>query len=117
MNPDEQMARIDMTDESGVTDHSLHNARVLISKYGIPTHIELVWDDDKWCLVKAEFRGYGEHVFTGFGWGYSGTGAVGLKRFLRLCKFNVKIDEIMKMRKRDPNPNVWIPKSLDEILS
>ncbi len=77
--------------EGGVTDISLANAEVLLKRYGCPTKITCWYDPDEWHQVEAQWD-QGTWTFSGFGWGYLGSGPQGLATFLGLCG----IDEPME---------------------
>jgi hypothetical protein len=77
----ERSTQLRLREESGTTDHSLHNAHVLISKYGLPDEVELFMDDREGTLVDARWENRW-HQFSGFSWGYGGTGPHGLVNFL-----------------------------------
>ncbi|MGH9462447.1 MAG: hypothetical protein ACRD1X_14620 [Vicinamibacteria bacterium] len=89
-----------MQEEGGVTDYSLHNAHLLLDRRGIPDQVEVYQaadaEDTTGHLVKAIWTGRGEHVFSGFSWGYRGTGPHGLARLFELLEFDpaITVEEI-----------------------
>lgn len=105
-----------LEEECGVTDISLHNASFLINKYGMPSKIELMREGHE-QLVKATFKEYGDYIFTGFSWGYGGEGPHGLMKFLRECKFDVHIADIIALDSNNPQRTIWIPHTVDEYLN
>ena len=69
--------------EGGVTTISLHNAHVLVDRFGRPDAIILRTDTEEGNLATMYWHRAGEsHTFSGFGWGYGGTGPTGLWHLL-----------------------------------
>ncbi len=72
--------------EGGVTDISLHNARLLLETHDLPDSIALYqrlpYTEGAEHLVEARWSDGTTHVFSGFAWGYTGTGPQGLEIFL-----------------------------------
>ena len=84
------MCPFKLEEECGVTMVSIRNADTICEILGAPDNVLLVsggdttrhevvavWDEG---ADGAEYV----HTFTGFGWGYSGAGAQGLKKFATL---------------------------------
>ena len=69
--------------EVGVTWKSLHNAELLIKRYGIPSRLDFSFSDDEWFRVTATWANGKSHTFTGFAWGYRGEGPHGLLAFFQ----------------------------------
>lgn len=69
--------------EAGITEHSLHNARIILHECGLAFRINMIQTDHgQEHYVIADFARGHTHVFTGFSWGYAGTGPHGLLTFL-----------------------------------
>ena len=72
-----------MKEECGVTEISLDNAKELLAQHGEVDHIYLTADTKKGdYFVQCYWVDGHQHTFSGFSWGYGGTGCVGLDRFL-----------------------------------
>jgi len=78
--------KLELKEECGVTENSLHNAKKLVDKYGSPISIKLHYDKDKWYLVDIRFKNDTIYQFTGFSWNYNGEGPTGLFELFKLCK-------------------------------
>jgi len=72
--------------EGGVTEISLNNAKVLIKEHGVPIKLNFHADKKK-CdyFVRAEWRDGFSFCFSGFAWGYGGTGPRGLLKFFHMA--------------------------------
>jgi len=77
--------------EGGVTDISLANAKILLEQYGTPSKITCRYDKDDGHLVEAEWD-QGVWTFSGFAWGYRGSGPQGLVTFLDQCGIEEPIE-------------------------
>lgn len=79
---------MELKEEGGVTQISLHNARELINERGIPDAVELYWRERIGHCVQAiwldEEGDATSHVFSGFSWGYAGEGPHGLLEFFEM---------------------------------
>lgn len=89
-------------EECGVTDISESNADFLIGKYGIPDRIRLHNHPENGYTVTVTWphQGLADTLvwdFTGFSWGYGGTGPHGLVRFLNRCGIDISIQEVASM--------------------
>jgi len=90
-----------LLEEEGVTQRSIHNAHVLVEKYGRPDHIGFrVHPRDgqvvSWWWDPSEKTGGAnrEHLFTGFSWGYAGEGPSGLFAVLTALGVSITRSEI-----------------------
>lgn len=108
-------------EEGGVTRWSLHNARALISRHGLPERVALLTDDRGEWVIEAHWPGL-THRFLGFSWGYSGEGPRGLEEFFGMLGADpaVTMREIgaslvrIRVHKRieyrfPPGPKEWQP--------
>ena len=83
--------------ECGVTSISLENAFWLLTYLGIPDELALVEEPNEW-YVDATWHGDRttdktiQHRFSGFSWGYGGSGPHGLKTFLDACNLGDRIN-------------------------
>jgi hypothetical protein len=68
--------------EGGVTRISLDTGAVLQRKHGKPVWVRLRMDGPE-CLTDAGYADGTKHTFSGFGWGYGGTGPHGLVQWAR----------------------------------
>ncbi len=83
--------------EGGVTDYSLHNAHALLKRRGLPVRIELAEIGDDGETVTATWDDAGgpfSHAFTGFSWGYVGTGPCGLEKFFGVLGLPIGMEQI-----------------------
>lgn len=94
--------KIAMESEVGVTEISLINAKSLKERYGKPWRISLVKTrPPEEQYVIAEYSGC-FHAFSGFAWGYGGTGPHGLLRFLHDNGVDdITIGDIIKLQDED----------------
>lgn len=69
--------------EGGITRIALANGRKLKEALGTPVRMELHYDAEgmEWYQTKVFYMTGETHVFTGFGWGYTGEGPHGLAEF------------------------------------
>lgn len=78
-----------LEEEGGITDISLKNAEKLIAKYGKPGQLFFTGDRKKcdyYVTVFWDVQGrIVKFIFSGFAWGYKGTGPHGFFRFLQMC--------------------------------
>lgn len=82
--------------EEGLTDYSLHNAHVLLAR-NHRTRVDCVklWFDGAHSqVVVAVWKNGDHHTFTGFQWGYGGTGPHGLLDFLLAAGWQYGIEDI-----------------------
>ncbi len=94
--------------EAGITESSLHNARLLIEQHGLP--VELYFKADKphvYYVVEAKWSDGTVFVFTGFGWGYSGTGPAGLAQFLEMAQISSLLVDDIPMDKYGKTMATW----------
>ena len=70
--------------EGGVTEISLANARLLIAEHGRPNLVKLWSSEWQRYVVTVEWPDDYKHSFTGFAWGYGGTGPHGLADFAEM---------------------------------
>ena len=88
--------------EGGVTALSLHNAKVLIERFGLPDSVELFRSPIHGHALRALWftrrEGWAERgpewTFTGFPWGYGGEGPHGLETFFEMLNLPIGIREI-----------------------
>jgi hypothetical protein len=84
------MCQFKLEKECGVTAVSIRNADTICEVLGTPDNVLLVsgGDTTEHNVVAVWDEGAGgaefTHTFTGFAWGYSGTGVHGLKQFAKL---------------------------------
>lgn len=76
---------MNLQEECGVTAISLENAAALIKEHGTPRRIDLSDDPEDGNSVTAYWRDGMHFKFTGFSWGYGGTGPHGLEQFFQMC--------------------------------
>lgn len=87
--------------EDGTTTKSLHNAKVLLSRHGLPDKIRLRlqdkpadyvvvadWNRDMWPAAPNIYSGV-RHQFHGFSWGYLGPAPQGLAQFFRMIDLDI----------------------------
>ncbi|MFA7218936.1 MAG: hypothetical protein WC119_00225 [Synergistaceae bacterium] len=86
----------EMRKEGGVTIYSLHNAKLLINKFGKPDRVILNYVVDPWDYVCIAEWGNDSFTFSGFSWGYYGEGSRGLAEFLNLCRPKTDTDTWFK---------------------
>ena len=76
--------------EGGITEVSLANAIYFVQKHGLPYSVRLSNPGSQPCVANHTVIAawgtpdLGTFIFTGFGWGYGGSGAWGLMRLLIL---------------------------------
>lgn len=105
-----------LQDEGGVTDISLHNGRTLLAEHGLPNLVELVAHDPgehetrvEWIDMKAHDRPPRKRfTFTGFAWGYGGTGPHGLREFLSWLGIDLDMRDVVKL----PAPSLTPPEGV-----
>lgn len=81
--------KLKLHEEAGITSDSLSNAQELVRAYGRPLRLEFVSQTkgpDWGYFVTAVWDQPASvaHKFSGFAWGYGGTGPRGLDEFLEL---------------------------------
>jgi hypothetical protein len=86
---------LQLEEEGGVTSVSLSNAAKLIAAYGKPVQVVLEDDPKDGHTVTAFWPGERSFKFTGFSWGYGGTGPHGLERFFEMAGIVCGIKTIM----------------------
>ena len=74
-----------LQEECGTTSISLENAKIIIAAYGSPRRVELSDDPEEGNTVVAYWSNGFHFAFTGFSWGYGGTGPHGLEQFFQMC--------------------------------
>ncbi|HLD91291.1 MAG TPA: hypothetical protein VI911_09800 [Patescibacteria group bacterium] len=80
--------------ECGVTSISLRNAETLLWAYGTPAEITLSYHEQAdWFRVTVTWTEL-IHIFTGFSWGYLGTGPHGLEAFFKMVGVETGLNEI-----------------------
>ena len=94
--------RSGMKEEAGITEHSLHNARVLEVRMGKP--VEVILDAGGSTIdhtVRAIYPSGAWFEFTGFAWSYCGEGPRGLLEFLRGLGFEISMQTISSWPEKD----------------
>jgi hypothetical protein len=81
-------ARVEKAEEGGITEASLHNLHLLIDRHGTPVILVLENHPMDGAVINAlwtvDAEGRGPTFrFTGFSWGYGGTGPTALFHALR----------------------------------
>lgn len=110
-----------MENEHGITDHSLHNIKIFLTKYGPPDEISLMYTKDNDHIVYVKWIDHsvnGNYVpnckfdvkLTGFGWNYGGYGNCGLIQFFEM----IGIDKLIGSRLNDKNS---LPDIVGEVLT
>ena len=74
-----------LQEECGTTAISLENAAQLIAENGSPIRLDLADEPEEGNTVTAYWRNGMHFKFTGFSWGYGGTGPHGLERLFEMC--------------------------------
>lgn len=87
-------------EECGVTENSIENARILLSLKGKPSLIVLTKDKNEY-IVTAYWGEHFKFVFTGFGFGYGGTGPTGLFQYLTGLGVKVTMAQITAQMDKD----------------
>lgn len=78
-----------LQEEGGCTLSSLQNAKVLIAERGCPVKLDFRADTSRAdYFVTATWANGSGFRFTGFSWGYGGTGCQGLNEFLQSIGVN-----------------------------
>jgi hypothetical protein len=100
--------------EEGVTEISLANAKLLIEKHGLPARLDFKANKTK-CdyFLVASWPDDSSFVFTGFSWGYEGTGPNGLTEFFKLAQINLNRDNIPMDTHGKTNCTWWRIEPLD----
>jgi hypothetical protein len=107
-------------DEKGITNHSLHNIKVFINRYGMPDEVILRYTDDNDHLVYVKWIDYSingknepnckfDVKLTGFGWNYGGYGNMGLNKFFEI----IRADKVINNRLSEKNS---LPDLIDDVL-
>lgn len=88
-------AETTLREEGGATQHSLHNARVLVAEHGKPVEIHFTANKAE-CQYRTSARWADGTTFefTGFAAGYYGEGPRGLATFLQLCGLSIDTDQV-----------------------
>ena len=100
-----------MEKEGGVTDISMKNMYSIIAEFGKPIKITLSYNETDWYCTTGTWLVNGiecYHTFTGFSWGYMGTGTIGLQLFFERCGLMISPKEIGEMDKENPEPNEFM---------
>jgi hypothetical protein len=84
-----------LQEECGVTSISLENAIQLLEAYGTPRRIDLSDDPEDGNIVTVYWPNAFHFKFTGFSWGYGGTGPHGLDQFFQMCGIVCGMETIM----------------------
>ena len=73
--------------ECCATSVSLHNAAILVARYGIPKMFSLEYTPSGEYNVYVIWPDAMVHTFTGFSWGYGGEGCRGLWEFVQMIEW------------------------------
>lgn len=79
-----------MKEEAGITQNSLDNAQELLAKRGndlARIDFKAIVQNNDYRVILYWMNGT-SFTFTGFSWGYLGTGPAGLDEFLALCNIH-----------------------------
>lgn len=104
--------------ECGATTVSLTNAVKLLPHNGKPDRIVLRMTDVLRYEVDAEWYVPGDfsmrwHTFTGFSWGFRGTGPLGLQGFLSMADLPLRMDVIEAIPHRSPGEVAWFNRRIN----
>lgn len=108
---------LNLEQEAGVTEISLNNAKQLIDQHGVPIALDFKANKTQ-CeyYVLATWEDGFQFCFTGFGWGYPGTGPAGLLKFFDMAHVYSLIPDDLIVDHFGKTDMTWLRLTLDETL-
>lgn len=88
-----------LVEEGGITENSVKNAEILFATYERIDHVDFIADKrNNDYFVDVHWSSGQSHRFTGFAWGYGGTGPHYLEKFLE----DLYVDQLHYVEDVDP---------------